>query len=77
MTKLIIFSNPNNPTGYGFKISHIKKILEAFKDKTVLVDEALWILWWKCNWTYKWIQEFNCNKNFIKGMGTSTLRVGF
>ena len=38
--KLIIFSNPNNPTGYGFEIKDIKRILEEFREAIVLVDEA-------------------------------------
>lgn len=37
---LVIFSNPNNPTGYGKKRDEIIKIIEAFKETIVLVDEA-------------------------------------
>ena len=37
---MIIFSNPNNPTGHAIEPFKITKILEAFKDKVVLVDEA-------------------------------------
>lgn len=37
---LVVFSNPNNPTGYGKKEEEIIKIIEAFKDTIVLVDEA-------------------------------------
>lgn len=76
--KLIIFSNPNNPTGYGFKISHIKKILEAFKDKTVLVDEAYYEFYGESA-----IELINEYKNLIvtrtlsKAWGLAALRVGF
>ena len=37
---MIIFSNPNNPTGIGIKVEDILKVLEVFKDKPVVVDEA-------------------------------------
>jgi len=37
---LILFSNPNNPTGRRIKNGSIIKILEAFKETKVIVDEA-------------------------------------
>lgn len=37
---LIIFSNPNNPTGIGIELEDIVNILEVFKNTVVLVDEA-------------------------------------
>lgn len=39
MASLIIFSNPNNPTGKRFTKSEIRKLVEQFSG-TVLVDEA-------------------------------------
>ena len=36
----IIFSNPNNPTGKILTNEEIEKILNEFKDKYILVDEA-------------------------------------
>ena len=38
--KLIIFSNPNNPTGNVISNEDICYILESFKDTLVIVDEA-------------------------------------
>ncbi|MDQ0359567.1 histidinol-phosphate transaminase [Breznakia pachnodae] len=37
---MIIFSNPNNPTGRQIKNGSIIKILESFQDIKVVVDEA-------------------------------------
>ena len=34
---LIIFSNPNNPTGFAVEENKIKKILESFKDIIVVL----------------------------------------
>ena len=38
--KLVLFSNPNNPTGHFLGWKDIKKIVEAFKDIPVIIDEA-------------------------------------
>lgn len=38
--KVIIFSNPNNPTGHVISSEDIIFILESFKDTLVVVDEA-------------------------------------
>lgn len=37
---LIMFSNPNNPTGKLVKKDDLLMILEAFRDKIVVIDEA-------------------------------------
>lgn len=37
---MIIFSNPNNPTGRQIKTGPIIKILESFQDIRVVIDEA-------------------------------------
>lgn len=37
---LVMFSNPNNPTGICLSITKIKKIIEAFAPVPVVVDEA-------------------------------------
>jgi len=75
---LIIFSNPNNPTGIGIELENIIAILEAFKDKTVLVDEAYYEFYGK-----SMIPYINKYKNLIvtrtlsKAWGLASLRVGF
>lgn len=37
---LVMFSNPNNPTGNCLPIDQVKKIIEAFAPTPVVVDEA-------------------------------------
>lgn len=37
---MVMFSNPNNPTGHCLKISEVRKILEGFAGLPVVVDEA-------------------------------------
>ena len=75
---LIIFSNPNNPTGIGIELENIISILEAFKDTTVLVDEAYYEFYGK-----SMIPYINKYKNLIvtrtlsKAWGLASLRVGF
>jgi histidinol-phosphate aminotransferase len=75
---LIIFSNPNNPTGIGIDLENIISILEAFKDTTVLVDEAYYEFYGK-----SMIPYINKYKNLIvtrtlsKAWGLASLRVGF
>ena len=75
---LIIFSNPNNPTGIGMELENIITILEAFKDTTVLVDEAYYEFYGK-----SMIPYINKYKNLIvtrtlsKAWGLASLRVGF
>lgn len=76
--KLIIFSNPNNPTGYSIENEDIKEILEAFKDIPVLIDEAY------CEFnTSTIIDEINNYKNLLvtrtlsKAFGAAAIRVGF
>ena len=75
---LIIFSNPNNPTGIGIDLESIISILEAFKDATVLVDEAYYEFHGK-----SMIPYINKYKNLIvtrtlsKAWGLASLRVGF
>ncbi|EKQ53302.1 MULTISPECIES: aminotransferase class I/II-fold pyridoxal phosphate-dependent enzyme [unclassified Clostridium] len=75
---LILFSNPNNPTGIAIDTESIISILEAFKDKTVLVDEAYYEFYGK-----SMIPYINKYKNLIvtrtlsKAWGLASLRVGF
>jgi len=75
---LILFSNPNNPTGIGIDVEHIIEVLEAFKDTTVVIDEAYYEFYGK-----SMIPYINKYKNLIvtrtlsKAWGLASLRVGF
>lgn len=76
--KLIIFSNPNNPTGYGFEINDIKRVLEEFKDKIVLVDEAYYEFYGET--MIPFINEYKnllITRTLSKAFGLAALRVGF
>ena len=37
---MIIFSNPNNPTGYELSVEEIEELLSNFSNIKILVDEA-------------------------------------
>lgn len=76
--KLILFSNPNNPTGNTISNKNIIKILNSFKDTIILVDEAY----------YEFsdesiVSEIKNYKNLLvtrtlsKAWGGAALRVGF
>lgn len=75
---LILFSNPNNPTGIGISVENIISLLEAFKDTTIIVDEAYYEFYGK-----SMIPYINKYKNLIvtrtlsKAWGLASLRVGF
>ncbi|MBN7572492.1 MULTISPECIES: pyridoxal phosphate-dependent aminotransferase [Clostridium] len=75
---LIIFSNPNNPTGIGIELEDIVSILEVFKNTVVLVDEAYYEFYGK-----SMIPYINKYKNLVvtrtlsKAWGLASLRVGF
>lgn len=75
---LVIFSNPNNPTGYALGQLEIVRILEAFKDIYVLVDEAYYEFYGESIVPY-----INKYKNLLvtrtlsKAWGLAGARVGF
>lgn len=75
---LIVFSNPNNPTGIAIDLEEIIKILEAFEDKTVLVDEAYYEFYGKTMIPY--INKYRnlvVTRTLSKAWGLASLRVGF
>jgi len=75
---LIVFSNPNNPTGIGIELEDIIKILEVFKDKTVIVDEAYYEFYGKTMIPY--VNEYKnlmVTRTLSKAWGLASLRVGF
>lgn len=76
--KIILFSNPNNPTGKIIRNNDIKKILISFKESIVVVDEAYYEFY-----GISMVSEVEKFKNLIvtrtlsKGFGLASLRVGF
>lgn len=75
---MIIFSNPNNPTGYAIEPFKINKILDAFKDKVVLVDEAYYEFYGESMIPYidKYKNLF-VTRTLSKAWGLAAARVGF
>lgn len=75
---LIIFSNPNNPTGHVLSKVDIVKILESFKDIKVVVDEAYCDFYGKSMISY--INKYSnliVTRTLSKAFGLAALRVGF
>lgn len=75
---LIIFSNPNNPTGNIIPNDEIEKILEAFSDTYVLVDEAYYEFYGQS--MINSIKKFDnllITRTLSKAWGLAALRVGF
>lgn len=75
---IVIFSNPNNPTGYAVSNDEIEKILRGFKNKLVVVDEA----YYEFNGESA-VGLINQYKNLLvtrtlsKAWGLAAIRVGF
>lgn len=75
---LIIFSNPNNPTGIGIEVEDIIAVLEAFKDTTVLVDEAYYEFYGKSMIPYiNKYKNLMVTRTLSKAWGLAALRLGF
>lgn len=75
---LIIFSNPNNPTGFALSKEEIIKVLLEFKDKKVLIDEAYYEF--NGETVVDLINEYKnlfVTRTLSKAWGLAALRVGF
>lgn len=76
--KLIIFSNPNNPTGHVIKQEEIIYILESFKETLVVVDEAYYEFYGQSMVSY--IDKYKnliVTRTLSKAWGLAALRIGF
>ncbi|MGL5648121.1 MAG: histidinol-phosphate transaminase [Clostridium sp.] len=75
---LVVFSNPNNPTGFAKETLEIEKIIKGFKDKIILVDEA-YIEFYKKSV----VDKINTYDNLLvtrtlsKAFAGASLRLGF
>ncbi|MGL4774643.1 MAG: histidinol-phosphate transaminase [Clostridium sp.] len=75
---LVIFSNPNNPTGYAISVEDIKKILECLNNTKVVVDEAYFEFYGES--AIPLINEYKnlfVTRTLSKAWGLAALRVGF
>ena len=76
--KIIIFSNPNNPTGHVVSNDDILYILDSFKESLVVVDEAYYEFYGQSMIQY--IEEYKnlvVTRTLSKAWGLAALRVGF
>ena len=75
---MIIFSNPNNPTGINISPKDIVKILEEFENSTVVIDEAYYEFNGESMIPY--INNYSnlfITRTLSKAWGLAALRVGF
>lgn len=76
--KVIIFSNPNNPTGHVIDSRDIEYVLEAFKESIVVVDEAYYEFYGQSMISY--IEKYRnliVTRTLSKAWGLASLRIGF
>lgn len=76
--KLVMFSNPNNPTGMAVSSGEIEKILLACKGIKIIVDEAYYEFFGDS--VVDRINKFNnliVTRTLSKAFGLASLRVGF
>ena len=76
--KLIMFSNPNNPTGHILTEEEIEKILIAFKNEYVVVDEAFYEFYGETS--VNLLQKYKnllITRTLSRGWELSSIRVGF
>ncbi|MDO4534313.1 MAG: histidinol-phosphate transaminase [Clostridium perfringens] len=76
--KVIIFSNPNNPTGKVIKKDDIKIILNTFKDSIVVIDEAYYEFYGEsvCSLINDY-ENLIITRTLSKAWSMAALRVGF
>lgn len=75
---MIVFSNPNNPTGINLRCEEIIKILEVFKDKPVVIDEAYYEF--NGETVIPYINKYRnlyVTRTLSKAWGLAALRIGF
>lgn len=76
--ELIVFSNPNNPTGMAVNLADILELLNEFRDKTVIIDEAYYEF--NGETVLPYINEFKnliVTRTLSKAWGLAALRMGF
>lgn len=76
--KMVLFSNPNNPTGYALKNKELIKIVEAFKDIPVIIDEAYGEFFEETMVDeIKNYDNLYVTKTLSKAFGLASARIGF
>lgn len=75
---IIMFSNPNNPTGYALSCKEIEMILNNFKNIPVVIDEAYFEFYGETMIPY--IDKYKnliVTRTLSKAWGLAAARVGF
>lgn len=75
---LIMFSNPNNPTGFALPNEDIIELLKAFKDTKVVIDEAYYEF--NKESIVEYINEYKnllVTRTLSKAWGLAAIRIGF
>ncbi|MBU3132941.1 histidinol-phosphate transaminase [Clostridium gasigenes] len=75
---LIMFSNPNNPTGFALPNEAIIELLKAFKDTKVVIDEAYYEF--NKESIVEYINEYKnllVTRTLSKAWGLAAIRIGF
>lgn len=76
--KMIIFSNPNNPTGYELSVEEIEELLSNFRNIKILVDEAY--IEFGGESALNLIEKYEnlyITRTMSKAWGIAALRIGF
>ncbi len=76
---LVMFSRPNNPSGYCLTQDEVKKVLDGFKNIPVVVDEA-YIEFSKEESAIELLNEYDnlyVTRTLSKAYGVAGIRVGF
>ncbi|MCR6515670.1 MULTISPECIES: histidinol-phosphate transaminase [Clostridium] len=76
--RLIIFSNPNNPTGFTIKNNDIEKLLKEYKNAKILIDEAY--TEFNEETIIEKIKDYDnllVTRTLSKAFGLASIRVGF
>jgi histidinol-phosphate aminotransferase len=77
--KLVIFSNPCNPTGQGVSYEDARKLVKSV-DALVVLDEAYMDFWSEENSLIKEVEDYSnliVFRTASKAMGSAALRLGF
>ena len=75
---MIIFSNPNNPTGYELSVEEIEELLSNFSNIKILVDEAY--IEFGGESALNLIEKYEnlyITRTMSKAWGIAALRIGF
>jgi len=75
---LIYICNPNNPTGFGWDIDYIEKLINKYKNTLFIVDEAYFEFYGKSS---KMLVLNHANiiitRTFSKAFGLASFRIGY